>query len=95
MIVHWTETALSHLQSIHDYIAKDSKRNADRFVDRITRKSQQIGTWPMAGSVVPEFESPDVREIFEKSYRIVYRILPDRVDVIAVIHGARKLPPNL
>ena len=95
MNVHWTETAQSHLQSIHDYIAKDSTRNAQRFVDRITRKSQEIGTLPEAGSIVPEFGSPDVREVFEKSYRIVYRILKDRIDVLAVIHGARKFPPHL
>lgn len=93
MNVHWTDAALGHLQAIHDYIARDSKRNALRFVDRITRKSQTIGTWPESGSIVPEHDSPEIREVFEKSYRIIYRILADRIDVVAVIHGARKLPP--
>lgn len=93
MNVHWTDTALGHLQAIHDYIARDSKRNALRFVDRITSKSQSIGRWPEAGSIVPEHDSPEIREVFEKSYRIIYRILADRIDVVAVIHGARQLPP--
>lgn len=95
MKVHWTETAQAHLQAIHDYIARDSKRNAKRFVDRITRKSQSVGTFPESGNIVPEFDSPEIREVFEKSYRIVYRILADRIDIVAVTHGARKLPPHL
>jgi plasmid stabilization system protein ParE len=35
-----------------------------------------------------------VREVIEGAYRIIYRILLDRVDVVAVIHGARELPPT-
>ena len=95
MRVHWTDTALAHLQAIHDYVARDSKQNAKRLADRITRKSMSVGTWPESGSMVPEYDSPEIREVFEKSYRIIYRILTDRIDVMAVIHGARKLPPQL
>lgn len=72
MKVHWTDTALGHLQAIHDYIARDSERNAKRFVDRLTRKSQTVGLFPESGSIVPEFESPEIREVFEQSYRIIY-----------------------
>ncbi len=95
MKVHWTDTALGHLQAIHDYIARDSKRNAKRFVDRLTRKSQTVGLFPESGSIVPEFDSPEIREVFEQSYRIVYKILADRIDIVAVTHGARRLPPHL
>lgn len=95
MKVHWTDTAQAHLHAIYEYIARDSQRNALRFVDRVTRKSRTIGTWPESGSIVPEYDSPEIREVFEKSYRIVYRILADQIDIVAVIHGARKLPPHL
>lgn len=95
MKVNWTEVAVGHLQYIHDYIARDSKQNARRFVDRISRKSQAIGHWPESGSVVLEFASPKIREVFEKSYRVIYRIHDDRIDILAVIHGARKLPTDL
>ncbi|NLS92605.1 MAG: type II toxin-antitoxin system RelE/ParE family toxin [Planctomycetaceae bacterium] len=33
-----------------------------------------------------------IREVIEGPYRIVYRIEPDRVAVVAVIHGVRLLP---
>ena len=92
MKVHWTEAALQQLTAIHDYIARDSQLYAQRVVDRITRKSTSIGTLPWAGSMVPEDESPELREVFDRPYRIIYRILQDRIDVVAVIHGARQLP---
>ena len=37
-----------------------------------------------------------MREVIEPPYRIIYRLAPDdRVDVLAVIHGAQLLPDTL
>ena len=91
MIVQWTATAIRHLTSIHDYIAQDSPIYARRMVDRLTRRSQQIMLFPLSGRVVPEYGAESVREVIEPPYRIIYRVLPDRVDIVAVIHGARNL----
>jgi len=44
---------------------------------------------------VPEYQTDDIRELIEKPYRIIYRIKADRIDVVAVIHGARLLPENI
>ena len=97
MKVFWTDRARRHLRAIHDYIAADSPHNATRIVDRITRKSELLGQSPLLGHVVPEYESklnePIVRQILEGNYRIIHRVLPHRVEVLAVIHGARELPP--
>lgn len=65
---------------------------AQRMIDRLTRRSEQIGHFPQSGRVVPEFELPDIREVIEGPYRIVYRILPKQVDILAVVHGSRKTP---
>jgi toxin ParE1/3/4 len=93
--VHWTDNAISHLIGIYDYIARDSSFYAQRMIDRLTRRSQQIGDFPASGRVVPEYEAPDVREVIEKPYRIIYRLLPDQIDILAVVHGAQLLPPEL
>lgn len=92
MIVRWTETAIGHLTAIHDYIAQDSPIYARRMVDRLTRRSQQIEAFPLSGRVVPEYGAESVREIIERPYRIICRVPPERVDVVAIIHGARRLP---
>lgn len=95
MRVVWTLTALSHLADIYDYIARDSGRYAARMVDRITSRSKQIGSFPESGQVVAEYQHPDIREVIEGPYRLIYRTTVDRVVVLAVIHGARLLPPQL
>jgi plasmid stabilization system protein ParE len=44
---------------------------------------------------VPEYQRDDVREILERPYRILYRIKPDRIDVITVMHYRQLLPSDL
>jgi toxin ParE1/3/4 len=85
---HWTDTAEAHLDAIYAYIAQDSKTYALRIVDRITKRSQQIGEFPLSGHKVPEYEHDQIREVFSGPYRIIYHIKADQIDVIAVIHGA-------
>ena len=43
--------------------------------------------------MVPEYEIDDVRQIVEMAYRIIYLILDDSVEVLAVIHTARERLP--
>jgi plasmid stabilization system protein ParE len=74
---------------------EDSLLYARRVVDRITARTKQIADFPRAGRQVPEYEDENVREVIEGRYRIIYRILSDRVDVVAVIHAARELPRRL
>ncbi len=94
MNVYWTDTAVSHLFGIYGYIAQNSLMYAKRMVDKLTRRSEQISMFPMSGRKVPEYELENIREIIEKPYRIIYRIRKDRVDILAVMHGAQLLPEN-
>ena len=88
MKVHWTNTAEVHLDALYAYIAQNSNTYALRTVDRITKRSKQIGAFPLSGRKVPEYNLDQVREVFSGPYRIIYYIKPDQIDVIAVIHGA-------
>ena len=93
MKVHWTEAAERDLVEIYEYIASDSSRYALRMIDRITSRSERIAEFPHSGAMVPKYNRADLREVFEGSYRIIYRIKPEQIDVLTVIHGARLLPP--
>ena len=95
MRVHWTKNAIDHLVHIHDYIAFNSPTYARRMIDRITRRSEQIAEHACSGRKVPEYDAEDIREVIETPYRIIYRIKPDQIDVIAVIHGAQLMPEEL
>lgn len=92
MKVNWTVAAQKHLVDIYEYIATDSDLYAQRMIDRLTRRSEQIGNFPMSGRVVPEYDLSDIREVIEAPYRIIYRILPEQIDILAVVHGSRKMP---
>ena len=94
MRVNWTAQALRRLQQLHDYIAQDQPLNARRFVDKLTQRAAQLSDQPQVGLRIPKFPRDDVRQDFEGDYRIVYRILPDRIDIVTVRHMARLLPPR-
>ena len=50
---------------------------------------------PFAGRVVPEFKMPNLREVFVRTYRIVYRIAEPEVQVITVFEGHRLFPGDV
>jgi plasmid stabilization system protein ParE len=60
-------------------------------VERLTRRSEQIANFSFSGRLVPEFETEQIREVIEGSYRIIYYIKPEQIDVIAVLHAARNI----
>jgi plasmid stabilization system protein ParE len=43
------------------------------------------------GRVVPEAHASEIREVFIKSYRLIYKLTLDEVIVVAFVHGARDL----
>lgn len=94
MRILWTENAIDHLANIYEYIAFNSPTYARHMIDRITRRTEQIAEHNLSGRKVPEYDSEDIRELIEKPYRIIYRIKPNQIDIIAVIHGARLIPEN-
>jgi len=87
----WTEYAIEDLRLIHEYISKDSKRYADRLVEKIIERVDQLENFIKSGRVVPEFNSEAIRELIEGNYRIVYKISPNQIAIIRFHHAARQL----
>jgi toxin ParE1/3/4 len=91
MKLRWTPHSRADLRAIHSYIARDSPANATRMLDRLIRRAEQVIEFPFSGRVVLEFQQADIREVIEPPYRIIYRVLSDRIDVLTVMHGAQIL----
>jgi len=89
--VKWSPEATEDLESIAEYIARDSEFYARAVVTEILSVSRNIHEFPLIGRVVPEIRDERIRERFIYSYRLVYRIEPTRILVVAVIHGKRLL----
>jgi plasmid stabilization system protein ParE len=93
MNVHWTEAALADLEAIETYISRRSPQYARALIERIFARSELLATQPRLGPKVPGFDDETLRELFQSPYRIIDRIVAEqRIDVVAVVHGARRLP---
>jgi len=90
--IEWTERALSDLRAIDDYIAADDPVAAARWVARLIAKAEDAAELPLAGRVVPEKARADIREVFLRTYRIVYRVREGGILVLTVFEGHRLLP---
>lgn len=95
MSVIWTQTAVDHLKAIEEYIAQTSPKYAQAVIQRIVDRTNKLTTFPRLGAEVAEFRDESVREVLEHPYRIIYKVSEPEVKVLAVVHGARQLPPNL
>ena len=91
--VRWTEKASSNLQTIYDYIARDSRTYAVRLVKSLILATVKLETAPRCGRIVPELEGYGFREVIYQNYRIIYRTAGTRddIEILAVIHGARDI----
>ena len=45
-----------------------------------------------SGRMVPERESPEIREVIVRPYRVVYRLRPGRVEIVTVFRSSRQIP---
>ena len=91
MLVRWTSLALRHIEDIEDYIALDSPMAAYRsIVDLVQRTDQGLAATPEMGRTG---RARGTRELVfaDLPYIVVYRIT-DAVDILAVVHAARKWP---
>jgi len=87
----WTRQAREDLRGIRAFIARDAPATASAFVRRLRDSVQRLRSFPHSGQVVPELGRDDVREVLCGTYRIIYRVLPSRVEILAVYHSARLL----
>ena len=87
----WTDLAKDDLGSIYDYISRDSKIYAGRYVDKLISRVDQLASNPKSGRIVPEINSEEIRELIEGNYRLVYRYKSHTVTLLRVHHSARQM----
>ena len=96
-MLRWTERAAADLMAIGEYIAADNPTAARAWVEKLRQRGVKASKMPHAGRIVPEIARDDVREVFQRTYRIVYRVVDDGIVVLTVFEGHRllgKLDPD-
>jgi toxin ParE1/3/4 len=94
-MVRWTHTSKLDLMQIYNYIAKDSIYYAKKVVSDIIDKSENLDIFPNMGRIVEEMNEEDLKEIIVYSYRLIYRIVEDGVNVIAIAHCKQNLTNDM
>jgi toxin ParE1/3/4 len=89
--IEWAESAVGTLLDAIEYIARDSPSYAAALAVRAERAAASLSDFPDRGRRVGEFDDPAVREIPVNSYRLIYRVQPGRVMMLAFVHKSRDL----
>ena len=89
--VRWSPQAADDLEAICLFIARDAPQVAAAFADRVLHATDQLAHFARLGRTVPEFGIENIREIIVGSYRVIYRIRGEDVQILTVHHGARLL----
>ena len=90
----WTPQAIADLEAIEAFISRDSPRYADVVVDRIFAAVDRLRDFPRSGRVVPEVGDEHIREVIMGVYRIVYRLVDDRAEIVTVFRSSRLFGPE-
>jgi addiction module RelE/StbE family toxin len=91
MIIRWTPAALRDLESLHEYVAEDNLPAAAATVERILSGIEALSRHPDMGR---KGRIPDTRELIISPYIVVYRTKAAALDLLAIIHSARRWPDS-
>lgn len=80
------------LESIVDYISKDSISGADKVLSKIENSINNLLEFPLMGKPFGEIKNPykGYRYIIADDYLIFYKIQNDSINIYRIIHGARE-----
>lgn len=93
--INWTPPALHDVESIAEYIARDSEHFAKIQTTRFFERVEILRDFPLSGRVVPELTIKTIRELIEGNYRIVYKVVNEnRIDILTVHSSYRLLSNN-
>ena len=92
MKIVWTRRATRHLSAAYDYWARESSPSAaDEMLERIFSAVEVLERHPEAGR---RGRVSGTRElvILSTPFLVAYRIQHKGIEVLALLHGARKWP---
>lgn len=92
--VIWSKTAVRSLNAHYDYISKDSVNAAKRVRSEIINASKTLDLYPEKYQLDEYYPNNpgNIRRFFKWSYRIVYEVKEDSVDILNVLHTSQE--PN-
>ncbi len=94
MRIIWSPLAVDRASEITDYIAQDKSSAAEKWIDTVFSKVEQLKSSPEIGRILPEINDSQFRELIYGNYRIIYRIETKQISILTIRHGRQILPIN-
>ncbi len=91
MTVRWTPTAARDLEALHASVALENPAAASRMIDLIVDGIEALSRHPEMGR---RGRVSGTRELVAFPYVVAYQIKPGAVEILAIIHGARRWPDS-
>ena len=85
----FTPSARTQIISAINYIQRENPEAARRFRHRVEVVLKRLIKFPNSGRRIPEFPSVPHREIIVAPYRFFYRVVGEKIWIVAVWHGAQ------
>ncbi|OEE58594.1 plasmid stabilization protein [Enterovibrio norvegicus FF-454] len=89
--VVWTDSALSDLNDIAEYIALDNLPAAKLVVQSVFDKVERLETFPESGRTPPELPQLNYREVVVSPCRVFYKQEAETVFILYVMREEREL----
>ena len=89
MIVRWTPTGLRDLECLHAYVAEDNAEAAAINVERSLAAIEELRWHPEMGR---RGRVSGTRELVVSPYIIAYLVKGTALQILGIIHGARRWP---
>ena len=94
MKIIWSPLAMDRASEIAVYIAQDKPAAAEKWINTVFSKVEQLESSPEIGRIVPEIRNEQFREIIYGNYRIVYRVEKEQISILTIRHDKQILPIN-
>lgn len=91
MRVTLTDTAKADLAAVSSFISQDSPARASAFVASLKRQCRSLGENFLRNPVFVHSENDSIRRAIYREYMIFYKVMPDRISILRIVHGARNL----
>lgn len=89
MKLAFTSTARRDLHDIGDYIARDSRRQAQRFVTTLGAFCASLLEQPQRYPLLLRQQDRGIRRAPHRDYLVFYRVEDSMVEILRVLHAAR------
>ena len=92
MKIVWAPLAIDRVSEIAEYIAQDKPSAAEKWINTVFSKVEQLKSSPQIGRIIPEIRNDQFRELIYGNYRIIYRIEKTQISILTIRHGKQIFP---